>query len=129
MSTIWATSYTIRSATGLIAGPLRPPNTFPSSGFLRSAASAMPDNVFTAVRASAPASAMARAIGRTSATLGDSFTRSGRSVTRRTAAVTSPAASASIANWSPSLPTLGQLMLSSIPATPGTPSSRRQTAT
>ena len=50
-------------------------------------------------------------------------------VARRTAAVTDAAASASIANWSPPLPTFGQLMLSSIPATPGTPSSRRTTST
>ncbi len=67
--------------------------------------------------------------GRTSATFGDSLTSSGRSVARRTAAVTAPAASASIANWSPPLPTFGQLMFSSIPATPGTPSSRRATST
>ena len=82
-----------------------------------------------AVRASAPASAMARAIGRMSATFGDSFTSSGRSVARRTAAVTSPAAPASMANWSPPSPTFGQLMLSSMPATPGTPSRRRVTST
>ena len=82
-----------------------------------------------AVSASAPASSMAFAIGRTSATFGDSFTRSGRSVARRTAAVTSPAAEASIANCSPPRPTFGQLMFSSMPAMPGTPSSRRVTST
>ena len=112
-----------------MAGPLSPPNTFPSSGRRLSEATAIPDKVLTAVRASAPAAAMARAIGRTSATLGDSFTRSGRSVVLRTAAVTAPAASASIANCRPPLPTLGQLMLSSMAATPGTPSRRRQTST
>ena len=73
----------------------------PSSGFVRPGATAIPDRVLIAVRASAPASAMARAIGRMSATFGDSLTSSGRSVARRTAAVTSPAAPASIANWSP----------------------------
>ena len=79
--------------------------------------------------ASAPASSIALAMGRTSATLGESLTSSGSSVARRTAAVTAPAASASMANWSPPLPTLGQLMFSSIPATPGTPSRRRATST
>ena len=101
----------------------------PSSGRLRPGATAIPDSVLIAVRASAPASAMARAIGRMSATLGDSLTSSGRSVARRTAAVTSAAAPASIANWSPPAPTFGHEMLSSMPATPGTPSSRRATST
>ena len=74
----------------------------------RLGATAIPDSVLIAVSASAPASAMARAIGRMSATFGDSLTSSGRSVARRTAAVTSPAAPASIANWSPPAPTFGQ---------------------
>ena len=90
---------------------------------------AIPDRVLIAVRASAPASAMARAIGRMSATFGESLTSSGSVVTRRTAAVTSPAAPASMANWSPPAPTFGHEMLSSMPATPGTPSSRRTTST
>ena len=101
----------------------------PSSGFARGRRDRDPGQRVDAVRASAPASAIARAIGRTSATFGDSFTSSGRSVARRTAAVTAPAASASIANWRPPLPTFGQLMFSSMPATPGTPSSRRTTST
>ena len=74
----------------------------------------MPDSVLIAVSASAPASAMARAIGRMSATFGDSLTSSGRSVARRTAAVTSAAAPASMANWRPPAPTFGHEMLSSI---------------
>ena len=61
----------------------------PSSGRAAPGATAIPDRVLIAVRASAPASAMARAIGRMSATFGDSLTSSGRSVARRTAAVTS----------------------------------------
>ena len=101
----------------------------PSNGFWRDGATAMPLSVLIAVSASAPASAIAFAMGRTSATLGLSFTSNGRSVARRTAAVTSPAALASIANWSPPRPTFGQLMFSSMPATPGTPSSRRATST
>ena len=52
---------------------------------------------------------------------------SGRSVTRRTAAVTVAAASRSTANWRPPRPTFGQLMLSSMPAMPGMPSSLRAT--
>jgi hypothetical protein len=101
----------------------------PSSGLVRDGATAIPDSVLIAVRASAPASATARAIGRTSATFGESLTSSGRSVARRTAAVTSPAAPASIANCSPPRPTFGHEMFSSIPATPGTPSRRRTTST
>jgi hypothetical protein len=101
----------------------------PRSGRARDGAIAIPDSVFTADSESAPASAMARAIGRTSATLGESLTMSGRSVARRTADVTEAAASASIANWSPPLPTFGHEMLSSMPATPGTPSSRFATST
>ena len=89
----------------------------------------MPESVLMAVSASAPAASIARAMGRTSATFGDSFTRSGSSVALRTAAVTAPAAASSMANWIPPLPTFGQLMLSSMPATPGTPSSRRTTST
>ena len=54
----------------------------PSSGRVRPGATAMPESVLMAVSASAPASAMARAIGRTSATFGDSLTSSGRSVAR-----------------------------------------------
>ncbi len=49
----------------------------PSSGRPRLGAMAMPDSVLIAVRASAPASAIARAIGRMSATFGDSLTSSG----------------------------------------------------
>ena len=102
---------------------------FPRSGRSRVGATAIPDSVLIAVSASAPASAIARAIGRTSATFGESLTSSGRSVARRTAAVTPAAASASIANWMPPPPTFGQLMFSSMPAIPGTPSSRRTTST
>ncbi len=69
------------------------------------------------------------AMGRMSATFGESFTISGSSVARRTARVTAAAASWSIANWSPPLPTFGQLMFSSTPATPGTRSSLRTTPT
>ena len=72
---------------------------------------------------------MAVAMARTSDAAGDSLTSSGRSVARRTARVTSAAAEASSANWRPPLPTLGQLMLSSMPATPGWASSFRATAT
>ena len=101
----------------------------PSSGRRRPRSMAMPDSVLMALMASAPAASMAWAMARTSATFGESLTISGRSVARRTAAVTAPAASRSTANWRPPLPTLGQLMLSSMPATPGTPSSRRTTPT
>ncbi len=96
---------------------------------MRSARRAIPDSVFTAESASAPASAIAVAIGRMSATLGESFTIRGSSVARRTARVTAAAASWSIANCRPPLPTFGQEMLSSTPATPGTRSSLRTTPT
>ena len=90
---------------------------------------AMPDSVLTAEMASAPASSIALAMARTSVAAGDSLTISGRSVAARTAVVTSAAASGSSANWRPPLPTLGHEMLSSMPATPGWPSSRRATST
>ena len=51
-----------------------------------------------------------------SVTLGVSLTISGRVVAARTAAVTSPARRASTPNIRPAAPTLGQEMLSSIPA-------------
>ena len=77
---------------------------------------------------SAPASAIAFAMPRTSVAAGESFTISGRSVAARTDAVTAAAAPASSANWSPPAPTFGHEMLSSMPATPGCPSSRLATS-
>ena len=113
----------------MIAGPERPPYVLPRNGPDRSRRSAIPESVLIAESASAPASAIATAIGRMSATLGESLTMSGSSVARRTARVTAAAASWSIANWSPPFPTFGQLMFSSTPAIPGTRSSFRTTWT
>src|SRR5258706_5450599 len=93
----------------------------PRRGMERFGATAIPDKVLIAVKASAPAAAIALAIGRTSATLGESLTRSGRSVARRTAAVTAAAPAASVADLGPPLPTVGAPMFRSIPAVPGTP--------
>ena len=52
----------------------------------------MPGSVLTALIASAPPSAIAFAMPRTSVAAGETLTIKGRSVARRTAAVTSPAA-------------------------------------
>src|SRR2546425_3882985 len=73
--------------------------------------------------ASAPDEAAARAVGRTSEVLGESFTISGSVVAQRTAAVTSATAWGLSPKTAPPARTLGQETLSSMPATPGTASS------
>ena len=101
----------------------------PSSGRRRSRDTAIPDSVLIAVSASAPAASMARAIGRTSATFGDSFTSSGRSVARRTAAVTAPAAARVDRELDPALADVRAADVQLDAGDAGTPSSRRTTST
>ena len=72
-----AHSYTMRTAIGRIAGPLRPPTTFDSFGRRVSTSIAIARNVLTSDTASAPASSAARANEATSVTFGVSFGMSG----------------------------------------------------
>ena len=101
-----------------------PPYPDPSAGPRRSGASARAGSVLTALIASAPASSQARATALTSPAAGVSLAISGRSVARRTAVTAAAAADGSRPNALPRAP-LGHERLSSTPATPGTPSSRR----
>ena len=73
----FAICQTIRSTSGLIAGPLRPPVTLPRIGLLLPPVDAMPRSVFTSDTASAPPSAAALAIATMSVTFGVSLAMSG----------------------------------------------------
>ena len=75
--------------------------------------------------ASAPAASTARATARTSPAAAESLAMSGRSVARRTADTADEAESGSRANASPPRDALLHERLSSMPATPGRPSSWR----
>src|SRR6476659_8075138 len=68
----------MRSAIGLIAGPLRPAVTFEIRGLRVSASIAMATKVLTSERASAPALAAARAMREIEVTFGESLTITGR---------------------------------------------------
>ena len=70
----FATCHTQRNATGLTHGPLNPPVTMLSNGFLRSASIAIPINVLIRETESAPAASAAKAISVIDVTLGESFT-------------------------------------------------------
>ena len=76
-STAWATSQTIRTATGRTAGPDRPPVFIFSTGRRVFTSMRIPRRVLMSERASAPAPATARAISVMSVTLGESFTITG----------------------------------------------------
>src|SRR6266540_3987889 len=82
-------SYTMRTAIGRMAGPLRPPTMFEIFGRRVSTSITIARNVFTSDTASAPASSAARANEATSVTFGVSFGMTGSRVTFRTALVTS----------------------------------------
>ena len=120
--TLRATCQTILSTMGLIAGPERPPTTFPRIGLRRFQSMAIPENVFTSVTASAPASAAACAIAVMSVTLGVNLARIGSPKTSRTPRTTEAVIAGSIPKSTPPL-TLGQEMLSSSPASPAQESS------
>ena len=113
-----ATSQTIRSASGLIAGPLSPPVMLPRIGRRRRQSIAMPTNVFTSETASAPASAAARAMATTSVTFGVSLAITGREQTPRTRRTIRPVTTGSVAKSRPPA-TLGQERFNSSPASPG----------
>ncbi len=107
-----ATSATMRSATGLIAGPQRPPVRLPRNGrrVWRSSTSAL--KVLTSDSPSAPAPSAAAPISVTSRTFGVSLASRKRPVASRQAPTTSAVAAGSAPICSP-LETLGQEMLSS----------------
>src|SRR5712691_7456946 len=106
-----------------MAGPDRPPVRKLSLGWWAFRSIDMPTNVLTAHSASAPAASTARAITPISLTIGVSFTHTGRRVRLRTASVTAAAACGSLPKYIPPCSTFGHEMLTSKPATPGTPSS------
>src|SRR5438270_14072973 len=71
----------MRSAMGLMAGPLSPAVTFEMRGLRVSASIAMATKVLTSEMASAPAFAAACAMREMDVTLGESFTITGRVAT------------------------------------------------
>ena len=79
-----ATSQTIQSAIGLMAGPLRPPMSLARIGRRHRQSTAMPLSVLIRLTASAPASAAAAAIGTRSVTLGVSLAMTGSGQAART---------------------------------------------
>src|SRR5207302_5915057 len=109
-------------ARGLIAGPDKPPVRKLRRGRYALRSIDIPTNVLIAHRASAPADSTARAMTPISLTIGVSLTHTGSLVRLRTASVTAAAARGSLPKYSPPCSTLGQEMLISKPATPGTPS-------
>src|SRR5579884_2336246 len=74
--------WTIRTATGLIAGPERPAVTLETRGVRVSTSMAIPTKVLTSVRPSAPPFSAARASKVMSVTFGESFTNKGRRAAR-----------------------------------------------
>src|SRR3990172_10073242 len=97
---VFATCQTIFKATGLIAGPERPPIIFASFGLLVLISIAIPESVLIRETASAPASETAFAIIVMSVTLGDSFTIKGSFVFFLTALTTRKAKSGFVPNSS-----------------------------
>ena len=74
MLTALATCHTMRRATGLTHGPLKPPVPMLRRDFLRSTSMLMPIRVLMSDTLSAPSASTARAISAMSVTLGESFT-------------------------------------------------------
>ena len=127
--TVCRHSYTIRTAIGRIAGPLRPPTMFEIFGRRVSTSMTIARNVFTSDTASAPASSDARANEATSVTFGVSFGMSGSRVTFRTALTTSNVPVRLQPNVMPPSLMFGHEMFSSIAATPSASERMRDTST
>ena len=125
MSTACTTSHVLASASGLIAGPERPPSTVPRIGFRVRESTAMPMNVLTRDTASAPHSSQASAISAMRVTFGVSLAMRGSRVKGRIALITSRAIPASVEYLRPCGPTLGQEMLTSIACATPLPSTPR----
>ena len=117
---------TIRTATGNILGPEKPPITLAITGRRRAISMRMPSIVFIKQIPSAPASSHAFAIATMSVTLGESLMYTGLVVTALTARVTSAAASGDVPNDIPPWRTLGQLTFTSIIPTCSSLSMRSQ---
>ena len=111
------TCQTARTATGRIAGPLRPPVTPPSWGRSRSVSMTIPSSVLIIVSPVAPALTAAWAMPTMSVTSGVSLAKMGMSCgsCSRTRATTLADAIGSHAKTRPRLATLGQEMLTSTP--------------
>ena len=123
-----AISQTIRSATGLIAGPLRPPISLARIGLRLRQSMAMPLIVLTRLTASAPPSAAARAMATTSVTFGVSLAINGNGPASRQRRTTRVIADGSIPRSSPWL-TFGHERFSSTADKPGSSFSRPTIAT
>ena len=91
MLTAFATCQTIRTATGKMAGPERPPVLFLRTGRRVLMSIRIPRRVLISETASAPSASTAFAIATISVTLGLSLTISGLLVAPRTAFVTAAA--------------------------------------
>src|SRR5207244_11303504 len=110
---------TMRTITGRMAGPDRPPITLPSLGLRVSVSIDMPSSVLATTSASAPASSAARAISAMSATLGVSLAQIGTRAERLISQIARCVSFADMAKARPSASMFGQEMLASIAATPG----------
>src|SRR6266851_3766457 len=120
------TCHTHRTATGLMAGPDRPPYRAANTGRIVAGSMAMPSSVLISDRPSAPAVTQALATATMSVTSGDSFANTGMSYLAllRTAAITLPARCGSSANGCPASSALGQERLTSMAVTPAVSDSR-----
>ena len=98
----------------------------PSSGSSVRWSIARPRSVLVSTSASAPPRSAARAIAARSATLGESFTHSGRPVAARQRRTTASVSAGSLPIEMQPLLTFGHETLSSSAAIPGSPSSLRQ---
>ena len=130
MRTACAHSYTIRTAIGRMAGPLRPPITFDSFGRRVSTSIAIARNVLTSDTASAPASSAAlrerRDVGDVRRQLRDHRQRRGAVARRATTSCVLPRSHPNV--MPPSL-MFGHEMFSSSAATPSTSDRMRATST
>src|SRR6266702_144769 len=114
------TCHTHRTATGLMAGPDRPPYLPASAGRMVAGSMTMPSSVLISDRPSAPDATQALATATMSVTSGDSLAKTGMSYLAlpRTAAITLPARCGSSANGCPASSASGQDRLTSMAVTP-----------
>ena len=117
------TCQTIRSATGLIAGPESPPVTFPRHGRRFRQSTASPCSVLTSEIPSAPPFTAPSATFTMSVTFGVSFAKTGRFVAFRQSATTFSVLAGSVPRSIP-CETFGHEILSSNASTRGSPSIR-----
>ena len=121
-STAWAVWYTIRTATGLMAGPDSPPVLLATAKVLFVMSIFIPVRVLIRDRASAPPASAALAVSVISVTFGLNFMITGCLAWRFTSLVM---ASTALGSWPKAMPpsfTLGQEMLISKRSTGSSPS-------